>query len=73
MSEGAGGTVFKAVHVPTLRVVAVKCVKIYELSQRRQQVELANARLALALRSWRVQKHALPHGLRVLRIPSCCL
>ena len=38
LGKGAGGTVWKAVHVPTLRLVAVKRVKIHELSQRRQQV-----------------------------------
>ena len=36
VGKGAGGRVYKAIHVPTLRVVAVKQIKFHDGGQRRQ-------------------------------------
>ncbi len=38
LGRGAGGTVWQAVHVPSLRVVAVKTIPVFEEGRRHQMV-----------------------------------
>ncbi|OQR94452.1 dual specificity mitogen-activated protein kinase kinase [Achlya hypogyna] len=43
VGRGASGIVFKAVHIPTLKVVAIKDVSVYGKGQRRQMVRELHA------------------------------
>lgn len=38
LGQGAGGKVYKALHVPTLKLVAVKMVRLYDKNKRHQMV-----------------------------------
>ncbi|KAF1336378.1 Serine/threonine protein kinase, variant 1, partial [Globisporangium splendens] len=43
IGRGASGTVYKAIHIPTLKVVAIKDVPVYGRGQRRQMVRELHA------------------------------
>ena len=38
LGRGAGGTVWRGIHVPSLRVVAVKTIPVFEEGRRQQMV-----------------------------------
>ncbi len=38
LGQGAGGKVYKALHVPTMKLVAVKMVRLYDKNKRHQMV-----------------------------------
>lgn len=50
LGRGAGGTVWQAVHVPSLRVVAVKTIPVFEEGRRHQMVRELRALYANLVR-----------------------
>lgn len=51
LGRGAGGTVWQAVHVPSLRVVAVKTIPVFEEGRRHQMVRELRALYANLVRA----------------------
>lgn len=47
IGRGGGGTVYKALHVPSMRLVAVKMVEVYEDEKRRQMIKELRALLSM--------------------------
>lgn len=48
IGRGGGGTVYKALHVPSMRLVAVKMVEVYDDEKRRQMIKELRALLSMS-------------------------